>query len=68
MKRLLLLLLAISFSVVVLWGCLALEQVVVRKAGKDYRTSQQTLARLREQAPPASQPAQPFRSHRPAVS
>ena len=61
-------LIAISFAVCALWGCLALEQIELRHARRDAVASVRILHQLRENAVPVADPVKPFRFHRPSNS
>jgi hypothetical protein len=61
-------LIAMTLAVSALWGCIVLERTSLRQAEIDARERVKMLNRLREQAVPASDPVQPFRSRAPQKS
>ncbi len=61
-------LLAMTISVVALWGCIALESATLQRAAIDARVSFRTLERLRQQSLPASEPLPPFHFQAPKSS
>ena len=55
-------LLATTISVLALWGCLAVQTAILRRAARDARVAIRTMERLRQHSVPASEPTPPFRS------
>jgi len=49
-------LLAITFSVIALWTCIALEKATLRQASLDRRACERALEQLRDRPQPVSEP------------
>jgi hypothetical protein len=53
-------LLAMTISVIALWGCIAVEKATLHRAARDARAAVETLERLRQHPVPVSEPVPLF--------